>query len=53
MYRAEVNAVFEFNSRHEATERQFVTVDELPSIHHEWNAVLQEALNVALEVGGR
>ena len=53
IYRAEVCAVFDFDSQHEATERRFVTVDELPSVHHEWNAVLQEALNVALEMDGR
>ena len=52
IYRADVDAVFEFDSRHESTERRFVPLDELPAIHHEWNAVLQEALNVAIEEDG-
>ena len=47
IYRADVSAVREFDSQYESTSRRFVTTDELPSIHHEWNAVLQEALNAA------
>lgn len=47
IYRADVSAVREFVSQHESTNRRFVTTDELPLIHHEWNAVLQEALNAA------
>lgn len=47
IYRADVSAVRQFDSQHESTNRRFVTTDELPLIHHEWNAVLQEALNAA------
>ncbi len=47
IYRADVCAVREFYSQHESTSRRFVTTEELPLIHHEWNAVLQEALNAA------
>ena len=53
IYRADVRALLEFDSQHESTERRFVAADELPSVHHEWNAVLQEALKVALEMDGR
>jgi ADP-ribose pyrophosphatase YjhB (NUDIX family) len=53
IYRAEVAEVREFESRHESTERQFVTVGELPAVHHEWNAVLQKALDVAVAPDGR
>ena len=53
IYRADVRAVFEFEPRHESTERHFVPTAELPSVHHEWNAVLQEALKLALEIDGR
>ena len=53
IYRADVSAMLEFDSRHESTHRRFVTTDQLPSVHHEWNTVLQKALNVALEMGGR
>ena len=51
IYRADVADVGEFESRHESTDRRFVTIGQLPSIHHEWNAVLQKALNVAAELG--
>ena len=53
IYRADVSAVHEFDSLHESTDRQFVTTGELPSVHHEWNTVLQEALKVALEMDAR
>jgi ADP-ribose pyrophosphatase YjhB (NUDIX family) len=53
IYRADVAEVGEFNSQHESTDRRFVTTGELPKIHHEWNAVLQEALNFAVEMGDR
>lgn len=53
IYRADVRRVFEFQPHHESSERQFVATDELPSIHHEWNAVLQEALKAAVELDGR
>jgi ADP-ribose pyrophosphatase YjhB (NUDIX family) len=53
IYRADVCTVFDFDSQYESTERRFVTPDELPSVHHEWNAVLQEALNAAIEMDGR
>ena len=48
IYRADVAVVHEYSSRHESTNRQFVEIDELPSIHHEWNAVLEAALDAAL-----
>ena len=48
IYRADVSVVREFDARHESTDRRFVTPDELPLVHHEWNAVLQEALRTAL-----
>ncbi len=53
IYRADVADLGKFNSRHESTGRQFVTVDELPSVHHEWNAVLRAALRVAAEMDSR
>lgn len=53
MFRADVSAVHEFDTQHESTDRRFVTSGELPSVHHEWNAVLQEALKAAIEIGGR
>ncbi len=53
IYRADVRVVFEFEAQHEATERRFVPTDELPSVHHEWNVVLQEALRSAMEIGGQ
>ena len=53
IYRADVSAVREFAFQHESTGRRFVSVGELPSIHHEWNAVLQEALKAALDTDGR
>ena len=53
IYRAEVAEVRDFDSRHESTDRRFVTPGELPEVHHEWNAVLQEALKLAEAMGGR
>lgn len=53
IYRADVAEVSEFSSQHESMERRFVTICELPKIHHEWNAVLQEALKFAVEMSGR
>ena len=53
IYRADVCAVLEFEPQHESTERRFVAADELPAVHHEWNAVLHEALKAAIEMGGR
>lgn len=52
IYRADVRTVFDFDADHESTERRFVATDQLPSIHHEWNAVLQEALEVATGIDG-
>ncbi len=48
IYRADVSAVLEFEHKHESTERRFVATVELPAVHHEWNAVLQEALEAAI-----
>ena len=53
IYRADVAEVREFNSQHESTERRFVTIRELPKIHHEWNAVLQEAFKYAVQTSSR
>ena len=53
IYRADVCAVLEFDSQHESKERRFVATDKLPFVHHEWNVVLQEALNIAIEMGDR
>ena len=53
IYRADVSSVSEFLSEHESRERRFVTVAELPTLHHEWNAVLQAALKAALEADVR
>ena len=50
MYRADVAEVRDFDSRHESTDRRFVTIGELPKVHHEWNAVLQKALDVAVDM---
>ncbi|MDJ0939901.1 MAG: NUDIX domain-containing protein [Woeseiaceae bacterium] len=47
IYRADVSEAGEFKPRHESTDRRFVPIDQLPSVHHEWNAVLGEALRVA------
>ncbi|MDJ0759315.1 MAG: NUDIX domain-containing protein [Woeseiaceae bacterium] len=49
IYRANVDVVHAFGCRHESTRRQFVEITDLPSVHHEWNAVLQAALDAALE----
>ena len=48
IYRADVSALLEFDSLNESTGRRFVTAEKLPLVHHEWNAVLQEAFKVAL-----
>lgn len=53
IYRADIAEVGEFNCRYESKDRRFVTISALPKVHHEWNAVLQEALNVAVEMDGR
>lgn len=53
IYRADVAAVREFAGQHESTSRRFISADELPSVHHEWNAVLEEALREALEMDGQ
>jgi ADP-ribose pyrophosphatase YjhB (NUDIX family) len=53
IYRADVAKVGEFDPEHESTDRRFVTIGDLPSVHHEWNAVLQTALEAAIEVDGR
>ena len=53
IYRADVCTLFEFDSQHESTERRFVETGDLPYVHHEWNAVLQEALKAAMEIDGR
>ncbi|MEO1201703.1 MAG: NUDIX domain-containing protein [Pseudomonadota bacterium] len=47
IYRADVAAVRDFEPRYESGGRRFVSPAELPAIHHEWNAVLQEALEAA------
>jgi ADP-ribose pyrophosphatase YjhB (NUDIX family) len=52
VYRADVSRIGEFDSEHESTDRRFVTIGELPSVHHEWNAVLQKALDTATKMGG-
>lgn len=48
MYRAAVRRIETFAPQHEADARQFVCVDELPAVHHEWNSVLQAALDAAV-----
>jgi hypothetical protein len=52
IFRADVSQVREFSRQHESTERQFVSARDLPVLHHEWNAVLQAALDMALEQDG-
>ena len=47
IYRADVSALRNFEPRHESTSRRFVTTNDLPLVHHEWNTVLQEALDAA------
>lgn len=49
IYQADVVSVNEFSPMHESRNRQFVTVGELPSLHHEWNEVLQAALAAATD----
>ena len=49
IYRADVSSVYEFSSMHESRDRRFVKVGELPSLHHEWNEVLQAALRAATD----
>ena len=51
VYRADVRSVSEFVARHESTGRRFIATDELPSVHHEWNRVLEEALRTAMGDG--
>jgi ADP-ribose pyrophosphatase YjhB (NUDIX family) len=51
IYRADVAKVGEFDLENESTDRKFVTIGELPSVHHEWNAVLQRALEAAAKTG--
>ena len=48
IYKADVSALGAFSGQNESAGRQFVSTDELPVVHHEWNAVLQEALSAAL-----
>jgi hypothetical protein len=52
IYRADVAEVREFDSGHESTDRRFVPISELREVHHEWNTVLQKALNVAVKMEG-
>ena len=49
IYRADVSSAIDFSPAHESTERKFVPVEELPSLHHEWNKVLQAALEAAID----
>lgn len=53
IYRADVSAVHNFASQYESTDRRFVSIEELPIVHHEWNSVLQKALEAAVESSGR
>jgi len=53
IYRADVSVAREFAVQHESTDRRFVSTGELPLLHHEWNIVLQKALEAALEMDGR
>jgi ADP-ribose pyrophosphatase YjhB (NUDIX family) len=53
IYRADVSAIREFAGHSESTDREFVSTGRLPLIHHEWNAVLREALKAALDADGR
>lgn len=52
IYRADVESVAEFSGEHEANDRQFIDTSELPGVHHEWNDVLQAALEAAIANGG-
>lgn len=52
IYRADVSAVCDFISHHESTGRRFVSIAELPLVHHEWNSVLQKALESAVDASG-
>lgn len=53
IYRADVVSVHGFSIMHESTDRRFIAIADLPSVHHEWNAVLDAAFNAALEVDVR
>lgn len=48
MYVGRVAEVHPFRSQHETISRRFVAAAELPSVHHEWNTVLQAAFERAL-----
>ena len=50
IYLASVAEVEETFFRHESTGRQFVNIDTLPDVHHEWNAVLEAALRAAMDM---
>lgn len=47
---AKVASINSFESQHEASQRLFVPIADVPTLHHEWNAVLQAAFNVAIEL---
>lgn len=51
IFRAEIDVVNEFTPRFEAGRRVVVPVAEVPALHHEWNAVLQAALDSAIAAG--
>ena len=46
--RADVSGVSRFTVHSESRARRFVPADDLATVHHEWNAVLAKALEVAL-----
>ena len=48
MFVASVKRLREFRPAEDSTERRLVPIDALPSLHHEWNAVLGEAYAVAI-----
>ena len=49
IYRADVRSVSEFIPEHESRSRRFLKPEALPALHHEWNDVLQAALDAATQ----
>lgn len=49
VFHAKVTSINDFESQHEASHRLFVPIADVPTQHHEWNAVLQAAFNAAID----
>lgn len=47
IYQAEIITVREFVPAFESDERVFADIEQVPTLHHEWNRVLQAAFDAA------